>query len=218
MKMKRITAIAMAACLSVCLASPAFAYDYKVEVSEGLHGTVSGETSTEIENEGTWNPNDYTVTPKDGYYFKGFHISGQEGLVGATKITEDTTFVATYGIEGSTTVRYTIHYQTADGTTLAEDTVYSGNVGDKPVIAYQDITGYMPRDTYNVTWTLTDDPNQEFTFVYVQDTTTTITTTIETTTVTTPAAAGTAAGTTAGTTTGGTTAGGYWLCPVQSKL
>lgn len=217
MNRKRITAIVLASCLAVCMVSPVFAaeYKYKVEVSEGLHGTISGETPIEVSKGTEWNPNDYTVTAKDGYYFKGFHKSGQEDLKTgmAQKITEDTTFVAAYGIESDSMVSYTIHYQDEDGNTLAEDRVFEGILGDKPVVAYQEIDGYMPKDSYNVTWELKSD-KMEYTFVYIPSTTTTVNETTTTNTVTVPAATTTTAaattttGTAAGTAAGGAAAGG----------
>lgn len=219
MKMKRITTIVLASCLTLCLASPVFAadYQYNVEVSGGLHGTVSGNTNSEVNKGYSWSPNDYSVSADDGYYFKGFHISGQEGIVGSTVITEDTTFVATYGITGEQDlIAYTVHYvEDGTGNTLAQDRRYYGLAGDKPVVAYQNIDGYLPRDAYNLTRTIRAGEDNDFTFYYVPSTTTIITTTTTTeetaagTTGTTGAAAGTATGGTAGTAAGtGAAAGG----------
>lgn len=230
MKRKRITTIILASCLAVCLASPAIAaegestaYDYTVTVSAGASGTVSGTTEKQVVYGESYDPADYvTVDPDAGYYLKGYHIAGQDTVKnGSWAIKEDTTFVASYGVKGEQDLlSYTIHYQAEDGTTLAEDRTYQGLAGDKPVVAYQAIDGYLPRDTYNVTWTLSADRTNEYTFVYVPAATVTTTTTTTTTTVTTPAegttAAGAATGTagTAGTgaaggagTTGGTAAG-----------
>lgn len=205
MNKKRLTAIILASCLTVCLASPAFAYEYKVEVSGGAQGTYTGTVPTELTGK-KWAPDTDDISLKDGskYYVKGFHLSGQEDLVGAIQISEDTTFVASYGIRGTEgMIPYTIHYQDENGTTLAPDRSFEGLEGDKPVVPYQDIDGYMPRDTYNVTWTLTAEGTNEYTFVYVPSTVTTTTTT--TNTVTVPGAATT---TTAGTATGAAGAAG----------
>ncbi|MBE6009035.1 MAG: hypothetical protein E7236_00040 [Lachnospiraceae bacterium] len=220
MNRKRLTAIALASCLAICLAVPAFAaeeesanYDYTVKVSAGASGTASGETETTVGYGEAYDPADnVTVTPDAGYYLKGYHIAGQDTVKnGDWTITEDTTLVASYGISGEQDLlAYTIHYQAEDGTTLADDRTYYGLEGDKPVVAYQVIDGYLPRDTYNVTWTLSADRTNEYTFVYVPATTVTTVTTTTTNTVTTPAATGTtAAGTTAtGTAAGGAAAGG----------
>ena len=70
-------------------------YKYKVTIEDGLYGKVDKHEGTFEYNE-RWNPNDYKVkVTNNKYYFKGFHISGIEGVVGATKITQDTVFVAT---------------------------------------------------------------------------------------------------------------------------
>jgi hypothetical protein len=221
MNRKRLTAIALASCLAICLASPVFAAEdytvatdgYTVKVSAGASGTASGETEATVGYGEAYDPADnVTVTPDAGYYLRGFHIAGQDTVKnGDWTITEDTTLVASYGISGEQDLlAYTIHYQAEDGTTLADDRTYYGLEGDKPVVAYQVIDGYLPRDTYNVTWTLSADRTNEYTFVYVPATNVTTTTTTTTNTVTTPAAAGTAAtGTaTAGTAAGGAAAGG----------
>ncbi len=216
MKMKRITTIILASCLTVCLASPAFAanYDYKVNVSGGTQGDYTGSVPSGVEYNNPWGPDTADITVNnDKYYVKGFHLSGQEELVGAIEITEDTTFVASYGIKGSETVSYTIHYVDEAGNTLAEDASYYGNVGDKPVVGYRDIDGYLPRDTYNVTWTLTGD-GDEYSFVYIPSNTEETVTTETTTTVTGPgtttvvAGGGTAGGAAGGAAAGGAAAGG----------
>ena len=145
-------------------------FTYHVTVSGGLHGTVNGaaEVNVDIAPGGEFNPNDYTVALNSGddkYYFKGFHVSGIEGvLTGAKKVDEDMVFVATYGIKGDL-VEYTVHYVDADGNKLRADSVFHGNPGDKPVVAYQYIEGYLPQ-AYNLTATLTKDGPNEFTFKY----------------------------------------------------
>lgn len=145
-------------------------FTYHVTVSGGLHGTVNGASQVDVDIApgGEFNPNDYTVALNSGddkYYFKGFHVSGIEGvLTGAQKVNEDKVFVATYGIRGDL-VEYTVHYVDADGNKLRADSVFHGNPGDKPVVAYQYIDGYLPQ-AYNLTATLTEDGPNEFTFKY----------------------------------------------------
>ena len=97
-------------------------YKYRVTIEAGLHGTVNGGSTYEAEQfdyNQQWNPNNYqdmiaVSDPK--YYFKGFHISGIEGVVGTQYITKDTVFVATYGIKGQT-VAYTVEYVDNNGVT-----------------------------------------------------------------------------------------------------
>lgn len=146
------------------------AFTYHVTVSGGLHGTVDGQTQVDeqIAPGGQFNPNDYKVTLNDGddkYYFKGFHISGIEGvLTGAQAVNEDMVFVATYGVKGDL-VEYTVHYVDENGNQLLPSGTFYGNPGDKPVIAYQYVEGYLPQ-AYNLTGTLTENGPNEFTFVY----------------------------------------------------
>ena len=175
MNKKMIGALAILCMLLCTLAfAPASVYadeyQYQVTVDGGLQGTVTGETKVEIANGGQWNPNDYMdkVTVKEKkYYLKGFQISGQEGLVGATKIDHDTDFVAVYGIKGDT-VAYTVQYLDASGKELREARTFYGNVGDKPVAAYQYIDGYQPQ-AYNITGTLQADASKNvFRFEYQQ--------------------------------------------------
>lgn len=143
-------------------------YKYRVTIDPGLHGTYSGTKEMEIPYGSTWNPADYegniTVTDSD-YYFKGFHISGIEGIVGTTDITEDTVFVASYGMKGQT-VAYTVNYVDTSGKTLLTSATYQGNAGDKPVVAFRYVDGYLPQ-AYNLTQTLsTDTTKNVFTFKY----------------------------------------------------
>ncbi len=146
----------------------AASYKYRVTIDPGLHGTYSGTAEMEIPYGSTWNPADYegniTVTDPD-YYFKGFHISGIEGVVGTTDIKEDTVFVASYGMKGKT-VAYTVNYVDTNGKTLRASATYQGNVGDKPVVAFRYIDGYLPQ-AYNLEKTLSIDPAENvFNFKY----------------------------------------------------
>lgn len=130
------------------------AYKYRVTMSAGLHGKiVAGSTDAEFDYKQMWNPNDYQVEVTDPrYYFKGWHVSGIEGIAQAKTITEDTVFVATYGIKGNT-VQYTVRYLDENNKPLKEDKVYYGNIGDKPVASYVYINDYQPQ-AYNITTTL----------------------------------------------------------------
>ena len=104
------------------------------------------------------------------YYRKGFRVSGED--TGASKmanpsvtVTGDMDYVVAYGIQGET-VAYTVRYQDAAGNDLYPSAVYYGNVGDKPVVAYQYIEGWQPQ-AYNLGKTLAADASQNvFTFTY----------------------------------------------------
>ena len=173
--MRKITAFLAAVLVMLsCGISARAAYQYKVTVLAGLHGTVNGtdKVETTVNAGAQWSPNDYTVAVTDErYYFKGFHISGIEDLStgGAQTINEDVIFVASYGIKGAT-VGYTVRFVDASGNQLADPVTYYGNVGDKPVVAFQYIDGYVP-NAYNITGTLKENAaDNVFTFVYTQGT------------------------------------------------
>ena len=151
-------------------------YGYRVIVSGGLYN----DTNFVLENVpyGTrFTPSEYNLgylEPSDGkYYFKGYHISGQEveregasNYVNSITVTKDITLVATYGIKGDT-VAYTVRFTDASGRELAPSETYYGNVGDKPVVSYRYIEGYDPQ-AYNIRGTLKslEKGNNVFTFIY----------------------------------------------------
>lgn len=205
-------------------------YTYKVTLSAGNKGTINGHTKVEQDSVAgstvTFNLKDVQVTD-DKYYVKGIRLSGrdnEEALASPVfdNVTGDADYVIAYGIKKDM-VAYTVNYQDASGKALVESQTFYGNVGDKPIVAYQYIENYIP-DALALTKTLSNNVSENvFTFTYkpgatdrVVTTTTTITTTVPGTA--TPGTAtpgtgtsnvGTAGGTTGGTagTTGGTTTG-----------
>lgn len=205
-------------------------YTYKVTLSAGNKGTINGQNKIEKKDIAsgstvTFNLNDIQVTD-DKYYVKGIRLSGrdnEEALASPVldNVTGDADYVVAYGIKKDM-VAYTVNYQDASGKALAESQTFYGNVGDKPIVAYQYIENYIP-DALALTKTLSNNESENvFTFTYkpgatdrVVTTTTTITTTVPGTATpgTGTGNAGTAGGTTGGTTggtagtTGGTTTG-----------
>lgn len=205
-------------------------YTYKVTLSAGNKGTINGQNKIEQADIAsgstvTFNLNDIQVTD-DKYYVKGIRLSGrdnEEALASPVldNVTGDADYVVAYGIKKDM-VAYTVNYQDASGKALAESQTFYGNVGDKPIVAYQYIENYIP-DALALTKTLSNNVSENvFTFTYkpgatdrVVTTTTTITTTVPGTATpgTGTGNAGTAGGTTGGTTggtagtTGGTTTG-----------
>ena len=154
------------------------------------------------------------VTENDSkYYVQGVRKAGGDTSSQVSsewvEITGDVDYVAAYGIKGNQ-VAYTVNYQDASGNALTASRTFYGNVGDKPVVAYQYIEGYQPQ-AYNMTKTLSaNEAENVFTFTYVPAENGTVTTIVGANNVTvvtqaTPAPAGTAAGT---ATPGGTTGGG----------
>ena len=151
--------------LSLSVTASAAAPQYKVTISSGLHGTIGSNSTVEltVKSGDSVNYLDYMPTNVDEYYyFKGFHISGQEGVAPPSTIERDLMIVASYGIEGDM-AKITVHYQTANGAQLANDDELRGKIGDKPVVPARHIDNYTP-NAYNYTFTLTGD--REVTFVY----------------------------------------------------
>ena len=117
-----------------------------------------------------------------------------------------------YGIRGDM-VAYTVNYQDADGNELAPSQQFYGNVGDKPVVAYRYIDGYVPQAAALTKTLSSNEAENVFTFVYEEGESGTVvqtpgtaggvTTVVETVTVT----EGTG---TAGTGTSRNRCGGYW--------
>ena len=182
-KMKFFAALLLAFCLVFGMTVATFAYSYTVTVSGGSNGTVSNGTDSGDELEetigykGYWTVDDYTVTPnnKERYYFKGFHISGQDGTpisnipisTGSIPVEKDMVFVASYGLTGDM-VSYTVRYrlQSESGAELYEDQTFYGNAGDDIAIAFRYLEGYLPQNPY-ITGTLASDETKNvFTFVY----------------------------------------------------
>ena len=102
------------------------------------------------------------------YYVQGIRLGGRDNDTVAASVftvTEDTDYVVAYGIRGNVT-SYTVNYQNANGTALAASQTFYGNIGDKPVVAYQYIDGYIP-NALGLTKTLSaNEAENVFTFVY----------------------------------------------------
>lgn len=163
-----------------------------------------------------------TLNNSDKYYVKGLRKSGRdnsetdelEASRYSVTVKGDADYVVAYGIKGNQ-VAYTVNYQDADGNELLASNTYYGNVGDKPVVAYQYVEGYTPQ-ALALTKTLSENSAENvFTFRYTPIGTTVVTIPGETTTVTTvvpgttnvetiTVPATTSAGTTTGTGTTGT--------------
>lgn len=167
-----------------------------------------------------------TLNNSDKYYVKGLRKSGRdnsetdelEASRYSVTVKGDADYVVAYGIKGNQ-VAYTVNYQDVDGKELLASNTYYGNVGDKPVVAYQYVEGYTPQ-ALALTKTLSENSAENvFTFRYTPIGTTVVTIPGETTTVTTvvpgttnvetiTVPATTSAGTTTRTTGTGTTGTG----------
>lgn len=172
--------------------TPTFAYGYKVTLYTGNKGTIQGNTSLDVQVEkGQQISFDLTkieLQKESLYYIKGIRLSGHDSIDTLAPTTfdveADQEYVVVYGVKGQQ-IAYTIRYVDKQGKELLPQETLYGNVGDKPVVAYKYVEGYLPQTTA-FTKTLSDNEKDNvFTFVYnnVSDNTTTATTTNTVTTV-----------------------------------
>ena len=231
-KMYKIATVLLAFCFllgSVPMSVKAEDYKYQVTIFSGKQGSFSGTAGLVVKGADysvsntadaivikDLNPGD-TVSfearsgavalDKDSkYYVQGIRISGRDNNAAVEnssfEVTGDQEYVVAYGIKGNQ-VAYTINYQDANGNKLADSQTFYGNVGDKPVVAYTYIDGYIP-EYRNLTKTLSANAAENvFTFNYLPYETVTVTTPGQTITNTTEQTVTVPGGTT--TTTGGTT-------------
>ncbi len=111
-----------------------------------------------------------SVDLSDGskYYVKGIRESGMDNNTISTnsfQVNRDIDYVVGYALLADI-VTYTIEYFDNRGNQLLPTETHHGNVGDRPVIAFVYIDGYLPQ-AYNLTGTLFKDPKDNvFRFVY----------------------------------------------------
>lgn len=184
-------------------------YKYTIEVYSGIEGTYNDHTKwTDSIKAGetktiTLDIKDVDVKD-DKYYVRGFRLAGHDndetensdditGFTNATftKLEEDVSYEVAYGIKGRM-VAYTINYVSDDGTELLDSDTYYGMPGDKPVVSYRYVDGYLPHAYTQAKTLKTDESKNVFTFKYYRDEGETTTTT-RTRTVVDPAAPGTRA-------------------------
>lgn len=231
---KKALASLLGGCLMLGMASTGVSaaqsepYTYTITLSAGNMGTISGQEKTVYtgavygESWASFDLSQVQVTD-ERYYVKGVRLSGRDNAdalaAPAFRVTGDADYVVAYGVRGDQ-VAYTVQYQDEDGETLAASQTFYGNVGDKPVVAYRYVDGYIPQSLALTKTLSANEAENIFTFVYTQgDPDTIVRTETETTVVTgepsvitvvagAPAAAGTAAGGTAAGAAGGTGTGG----------
>ena len=212
-----VSVIVAAPATTALATQPGNAYTYKVTLSAGNKGSISGQEKIEVQDLNAGDDVSFDLSQiqvtDEKYYVKGIRLSGRDNAEAlaapAFNVDGDADYVVAYGIKGNQ-VAYTVQYQDEDGNTLAESQTFYGNVGDKPVVAYHYIENFVPQ-ALALTKTLSEnEADNVFTFTYapgetnrVVETTTTITTVVPGNTVynTVTVPAGTVAG---GTTTGGT--------------
>lgn len=149
-------------------------YTYTVRFFSGARGTFGGKELITFRNlkEGdrvSFRQADVTLEEGSKYYIKGIRESGRDNNTVSSQssfvVTGDQDYVVAYGIKGNS-VGYTVRYVDTDGRQLLPDETYYGNIGDRPVIAYQYVENYRPQ-AYNLTGTLKENEAENvFTFTY----------------------------------------------------
>ena len=174
--MKRLFGVLLV--LSLLLALPVFAYaegeyTYTVRIYAGAQGTIGGSsvvtyTGLHYGDRVGFDVSSVVLPENSKYYVKGIRESGKDNNTVSSPsiyVTQDVDYVVAYGIKGSS-VAYTVSYQDAQGNDLLPSATFYGNVGDKPVVAYQYIDGYQPQ-AYNLGRTLSENAaDNVFTFIY----------------------------------------------------
>ncbi|HJC09920.1 MAG TPA: hypothetical protein H9935_03780 [Candidatus Blautia merdigallinarum] len=135
---------------------------------EGDKITVSGLTQGDVISFDV-NQGAVSLEEDSKYYVQGLRLSGRDNdeqmEAPAFWVTGDQDYVVAYGIQGDMT-SYTVSYVDEDGNELAPSRTYYGNVGDKPVVAYLYMDGYMPQ-ALTLTQTLSANQAENvFTFEY----------------------------------------------------
>ena len=185
----RVGAVLIVICMIAALALPALAadtssdatYSYTVRIFPGDKGTIDGKKDpivTVVEPGYEWSGSDFdygqrAASDTDKYYVRGIREAGRDNnttnnLINPSFIVDrDIDLVVAYGVKGSD-VTYKINYlEYGSNKKLMEPQTYHGNIGDKPVVAYLYIDGYVPQYK-NVTGTLDADPTKnEWTFYYI---------------------------------------------------
>ena len=117
-----------------------------------------------------------TLDATSKYYVQGLRLSGRDNdtvQASVFVVNGDADYVVAYGIKGNQ-VEYTVNYRDDAGNELAASEVFYGNVGDKPVVAYKYIDGYVP-EALGLTKTLSANSAENiFTFEYDRAPVTTI--------------------------------------------
>lgn len=149
-------------------------YTYTVRFFSGAQGTIRGQEvavfgSLRYGDRVTFNQSAVKLKNNSKYYVKGVRESGKDNNTAnhttSFAVTGDQDYVVVYGVLGNS-VAYTVRYEDGDGGRLAPEETYYGNVGDRPVLAFQYIEGYQPQ-AYNLTRVLTENAaDNVFTFVY----------------------------------------------------
>ncbi len=184
-KLRRFCAVLLSAVLVLsiwaapCVASEETAYTYTVTLYAGNHRTFGGSDTLVFQGLKAGDMVNFEPVlaqiredESSKYYVMGVRLSGRDNLEESAKetnpsfkVTGDAMYVVAYGIKGEM-VAYTVSYVDENGNELYPETTYYGNVGDKPVVAFQYVDGYQP-NAYNMAKTLSANAEENvFRFVY----------------------------------------------------
>lgn len=183
----RLAAVLFAFLFALGAALPAYAasaekeeYTYTVRFLAGAQGTIDGEesvvyTGLHYGDRIVFRQNRVQPGNDSKYYVRGIRESGKDNSTvtdaASFTVTGDADYVVAYGLRGDI-VAYTVNYTDVNGNELAPSETYYGNVGDRPVVAFQYFDGWQPQ-AYNLTGTLQkNEGSNVFTFTYtrVEDT------------------------------------------------
>ena len=161
-------------------------YKYRVEVYAGRQGRYDGKKvwrkSFPPGSNIAIDVRDCKVI-NDKYYIRGFRVAGHDNdettgyqTITIDNLNSDVSYEVAYGIKGAM-VQYTVEYVDEKGNELLDSETFYGMAGDKPVVAYRYVDGFMPH-ALNIGKTLSEDESQNvFTFKYSKQTSATTTVT-----------------------------------------
>ena len=154
-------------------------YSHKIRISAGNKGTISdydknGDVISvdgdKVLVDGTETDFALNSDAADKYYVRGLKVTGEDNdlcfqSISKTQKDRDLSVVVVYGLKGAM-VRYTVNYVDESGSDLAASEEYYGMPGDKPVVSYKYIDGYLP-NAYTEGKTLSEnEADNVFTFTY----------------------------------------------------
>ena len=177
-KILPVLALALVLTIGQVFAASGGSYSYTIKIYSGNQGTFADgskvkEYTVAKGERFNFSLSDLKVKMKnDKYFAKGLKAVGddydkkninQSLLTGP--VTEDAEYVVAYGLKKDM-VKYTVKYEDGSGKKLLKNGEYYGVVGDKPVVSYKYVEGYVPT-AYNETKTLGENPERNvFVFYY----------------------------------------------------
>ena len=147
-------------------------YEYTITVYAGNQGSFNGENKITAKAKYgdvvSISLTSDVLQYNDTYYPRGIKKAGRDNndleLLTFT-VTGDADYVVSYGMAGNL-VKYTAVFQDTEGNEIAERQEFYGMIGDKPIVSFVYVPGYLP-DSYNRTKTLSENEEENvFIFTY----------------------------------------------------